>query len=218
MTSVSLLAPDSIYLPIITEDECSSVKKVNYQCPITLSLMKKPVQTPCGHIFEEANLLEWLNHNSTCPLDRRIISKETLVLQTELQNEILNFLIDLDDVKAVEEYIQFLTDYKNDSFSLLPLNSLLRSPWAKLRSYNWKFVLYRTQQVALSGLAISSLTFFIVNYFQEFTPNKPSTGALIHQIAYYGVWSNLSLFMTTLPFKYLFRNIPGFNHELHRSN
>jgi len=63
----------------------------------------------CGHIFNESNLLQWLNHNSTCPVCRYDIlntnernttyprntiypRNTTYSTNTTLQNEVLNII------------------------------------------------------------------------------------------------------------------------------
>ena len=38
------------------------------KCPITLKTFATPVRLPCGHVYEEFALQEWLRMSETCPL------------------------------------------------------------------------------------------------------------------------------------------------------
>jgi hypothetical protein len=42
----------------------------NMVCPITLDKITFPVKTPCGHIFEKENIIEWIKEKRTCPVCR----------------------------------------------------------------------------------------------------------------------------------------------------
>ena len=40
----------------------------SFICPITQELMKEPVMTKYGHLFEREAILAWIRKNQKCPL------------------------------------------------------------------------------------------------------------------------------------------------------
>lgn len=47
-------------------------------CPITDEVAEQPVRTACNHIFDRLPLVQWLEHNPTCPLCRAPVQERDL--------------------------------------------------------------------------------------------------------------------------------------------
>ncbi len=47
-------------------------------CPITQELMRDPVKTPSGHLFERSAIERWIDRNGTNPMTRDQLRKEDL--------------------------------------------------------------------------------------------------------------------------------------------
>lgn len=54
----------------------------SFTCPLTLTLMDDPVQDQCGHNFERAAILAWLQQQPCCPISRKPIRNARRDLQT----------------------------------------------------------------------------------------------------------------------------------------
>jgi len=50
----------------------------NLLCPITQSVLEKPVMTPCEHLFCEDALLEWLLRSDRCPVCNNLLNPEEI--------------------------------------------------------------------------------------------------------------------------------------------
>ena len=89
----------------LTEQEMDFIHRKlekEFTCPISLELMANPVNTICGHSFEECNIKEWIKKKNFCPLCnksikennifpnyslRAIIEREVKKLKKEFRNE-----------------------------------------------------------------------------------------------------------------------------------
>ena len=64
----------------------------HYYCPIFQDIMKNPVTTVDGHIYDEKAILTWFEHKNTSPLTGLPLPSKTLVRHSELKKEIDAFL------------------------------------------------------------------------------------------------------------------------------
>ncbi|NGX32502.1 MAG: hypothetical protein K1060chlam4_00550 [Candidatus Anoxychlamydiales bacterium] len=63
-----------------------------FDCPISLAVMKDPVLAKCSHTFERSNIEEWLKKNPSCPECREKIDRTDLVSNRALKNLIQSFI------------------------------------------------------------------------------------------------------------------------------
>ena len=65
-----------------------------FRCALGGHLMRNPVRSPFGHIFERETILEWIRRCGTvCPVTNGTMSEKDLVPDKELANEIASFHI-----------------------------------------------------------------------------------------------------------------------------
>ena len=77
----------------------------NGECSICMSVMVEPVSLPCKHIFCAQCATMFLQKNSCCPLDRKIVPKNfKLTVDKELQAKIRNLVPK--EFKAMETEIK----------------------------------------------------------------------------------------------------------------
>lgn len=131
------------------------------RCPIGLDYMRHPVEIKnCKHVFEKENILTWLKRSNTCPFDRRVITKEDLVLDEELQKKIADYLLENPDKR--------ISDEEDRSTS----NEKIELP----RQNHWRMTLRRTHQVSSAFLIVSTY-FFLNNLFVDEDQNTLKAGA-----------------------------------------
>jgi uncharacterized protein YfkK (UPF0435 family) len=141
-----------------------SDEQQDYICPIGFIYMRNPVQTPCQHIFESVCLNMWLLERSTCPIDRSHITKEQVVLQTDLQKEIQNYLILHPEQNDESDYNKLIEKYQlvlqRKKFFFLK-EGLIRE------SSHWRNSMTRTYMITFCFLAVISCA--TAYYFWTFT-------------------------------------------------
>ena len=71
-------------------DHSSSAVPKHFLCPLTLEVMRHPVQDPkIGQTYERGAILEWVySGNATCPLTRQPLHPSDLVPNDTLKEEI----------------------------------------------------------------------------------------------------------------------------------
>lgn len=60
------------------ELDLNSVKSDDYECPLCMRTLWKPITTPCGHTFCKTCLDRVLDHNTTCPMCKSATLKSYL--------------------------------------------------------------------------------------------------------------------------------------------
>ena len=85
----------------------------HYYCPIFQDIMKNPVTTVDGHIYDEKAILTWFENKNTSPLTGLPLPSKTLVRHTELKKEIDAFLRSLSRL-IIDHHPQLpdVTDFK----------------------------------------------------------------------------------------------------------
>lgn len=136
--------------------------------------MRRPVKTPCGHIFDELLLLAWLRRNPSCPMDRKPITKAQLVLDTQLQKEISDYLAanpSEDDSADYQELIEKFVERKGilKYFSLQTIRK-------KFSEHNWKATLCRVHRVAVICLIVSASGFLLTAFIGNGNTEASSFG------------------------------------------
>jgi U-box domain len=63
-----------------------------YICPITMEVMKQPVQSIYGHNFEHNAIEKWLRNYSCCPLTRRPLTNSDIKSNGVLLGEIVQWI------------------------------------------------------------------------------------------------------------------------------
>ncbi len=87
----------------ITPGDCKIIERIcrlpssakpdwRLKCPISLDVMRFPMQTPCGHIFDSHNIISEVCNRGKCPLDRQPVSLSELVPEEALRREIHQWL------------------------------------------------------------------------------------------------------------------------------
>ncbi|CAN0287349.1 unnamed protein product, partial [Ectocarpus fasciculatus] len=65
-----------------------------FLCAINGHMMKQPVRSPHGHVFELSTILLWLeSRGRVCPFSGKPLSKEELVPEEELRTRIMRWRI-----------------------------------------------------------------------------------------------------------------------------
>lgn len=64
----------------------SDLVRANFTCSITREIPKHPVICPCGHLFEFVDIVQWININNTCPISRRALNFNDLIVPTFIVN------------------------------------------------------------------------------------------------------------------------------------
>ena len=67
----------------------------HFNCPILQDIMKDPVKTVDGHIYDRASIQRWFTHNTTSPLTGLRLQSTVLEPQLELKKQIDDFLTSL---------------------------------------------------------------------------------------------------------------------------
>lgn len=86
----------------LSEDEMDFIYEKlekEFTCPISLELMANPVNTRCGHSFEESNIKEWIKKKSFCPLCNKPVQKNDI-----FPNYSLRAIIEKEVKKLKKEY------------------------------------------------------------------------------------------------------------------
>jgi hypothetical protein len=60
----------------------------NYVCPLTLQIMEDPVMDGCGHCFDRAAIVGWLDYHEFCPISRKPLHFQNLHAATPLNDRI----------------------------------------------------------------------------------------------------------------------------------
>lgn len=81
--------------------------------PISLTMMTDPVTDPCGHTFERANIVHWVQEHHSCPLSRRAL-EVTQLLPNLVVREALDLLPRMGDDVSLEAVAE-------DADRILPL-------------------------------------------------------------------------------------------------
>ena len=67
----------------------------HFNCPILQDIMKDPVKTVDGHVYDRTAIERWFTHNQTSPLTGLYLNSTMLQPFTELKNQIDEFLSSL---------------------------------------------------------------------------------------------------------------------------
>ena len=51
---------------------------IHFICPLTLEILREPVNTIYGHKFERKAILGWLQDHSTCPLTQQPLKADQI--------------------------------------------------------------------------------------------------------------------------------------------
>ena len=94
-TKFDLISNPSINIDTIIERLPGGTVPHHFYCPILQDIMKNPVKTVDGHIYDESAIVRWFTHNTTSPLTGLKLDSILLEHQYELKKEIHNFLISL---------------------------------------------------------------------------------------------------------------------------
>lgn len=70
----------------------SSETPKEYECPISMGIMRDPVLAKCSHTFERSEIERWLEKNSCCPECRATIDRTDLVSNRVLKSLIQKFI------------------------------------------------------------------------------------------------------------------------------
>ena len=82
----------------------SEIIPQGFYCCITQDIMKEPVQTIDGHIYEKEAIIHWFQHNTTSPLTGLLLSSTSLRPQVQLQKRIKKFVLEnAHNLPTVEE-------------------------------------------------------------------------------------------------------------------
>lgn len=68
-------------------------------CTICTSVLENPVQTPCEHFFCSECIKGWLSINNSCPVDRKQLETDDLMVPSRVLRNLLNNL----DIKCEQE-------------------------------------------------------------------------------------------------------------------
>lgn len=79
-----------------------------FTCPITQELIKDPVTSKYGHLFEKAAIYEWIAKNHSCPMTNKPLEVtdlfENFAVKAAIQQFIqLNDSINAGTIKVAEE-------------------------------------------------------------------------------------------------------------------
>ena len=99
-TSLAIpVAPSQPHGPSITDILQSKgvIIPNEYLCPITLEIMKDPVILEDGHIYEKTAIKTWFQKNSTNPLTKKVVNKNTLIPCHAIRNLIQDFIKKYED-------------------------------------------------------------------------------------------------------------------------
>lgn len=69
-TSSSIINPADVLIPVHEDDLC---------CPISFERFINPVITPCGHTFEQDEILRTLSIKRQCPICREVVDTKSLI-------------------------------------------------------------------------------------------------------------------------------------------
>ena len=75
----------------------------HFNCPILQDIMKNPVKTVDGHIYDHSAIQHWFTYNTTSPLTGLKLISTVLEPQNELKNQIESFLRSLINKKKNSE-------------------------------------------------------------------------------------------------------------------
>ena len=79
----------------------------NFKCAINGHLMRQPVRSPHGHVFEQATLLEWCStHGSVCPITGDPLDIPALQVDAELSSAIAKWHV----ARAMKNHSAFEMD------------------------------------------------------------------------------------------------------------
>eukprot|EP00873_Tetraselmis_striata_P017324 jgi/Tetstr1/437588/TSEL_026259.t1 len=91
-----------------------------FRCPISSDVMVEPVAIETGHVYEKANIAQWLSQNSTCPMTGLPLSSATLTQAYALRSAIHAFMSKLfqDERAHARRRVAALLGGADMSFSL----------------------------------------------------------------------------------------------------
>ena len=75
----------------------------HFNCPILQDIMKDPVKTVDGHIYDRYAIERWFTHNNTSTLTGLTLQSIILEPQNQLKNQITKFLNSLKNTNNVLE-------------------------------------------------------------------------------------------------------------------
>ncbi len=73
------------------EDEGTEMNIESFLCPITLKVMRDPVNTKYGHLFERSAIEDWIAKKGTCPLTGLPLTKADLFPAISVRNAIQEY-------------------------------------------------------------------------------------------------------------------------------
>lgn len=94
LDAIQAIKSRTILSPINETDE-NIDHPFEFLCPISHQLMQKPVFTCDGHVYDEAQIIEWFKTKKTSPLTNIILSRLTLIPHCSLQLRIARYIQDL---------------------------------------------------------------------------------------------------------------------------
>ena len=98
-----------------------SVKEDDYECPLCMRTLWKPITTPCGHTFCKTCLDRVLDHNTNCPMCKSAALKSYLSERREtMSNEFVETQLKL---HLPTEYAERMKIHENEmQVKILALN------------------------------------------------------------------------------------------------
>jgi U-box domain len=77
-----------------TADSATSDVPTEFLCAINSHIMKQPVRSPHGHVFEKSTILLWLEtRGRVCPLTGKTLTADELTTDEELRSRIMRWHI-----------------------------------------------------------------------------------------------------------------------------
>ena len=64
--------------------------KESFTCPITGKLIKDPMSTPYGHMYERTEIEKWVRVTGECPITKQRLQMEDLMPQPDVKQAIDN--------------------------------------------------------------------------------------------------------------------------------
>lgn len=76
-----------------------------FTCPITSEIIKEPVTSKYGHLFEKAAIEEWIDKNHKCPMTQKPLERTDLFAQFAVKS-------------AIEQYVKLNESINNGKIKI----------------------------------------------------------------------------------------------------
>mmetsp|Transcript_517 Transcript_517/g.564 ORF Transcript_517/g.564 Transcript_517/m.564 type:complete len:101 (-) Transcript_517:30-332(-) len=83
-------------------DESNEVIE-SFLCPITQQIMKDPVMTKYGHLYERTAIEAWIDKNNACPMTSKPLTREDIFPAYAVKNAIQEYIKKRGQEKKNEE-------------------------------------------------------------------------------------------------------------------